>query len=261
MWTWEGKTYLQKKNGIPIQLHSLVYDERSWNYTEPLIEADSISLTTYIDIDKQHPIFRGYPFVCSLSLIYRLTSEGLKIIYRVENKDTHDMPFGFALHPYFAKLSGEDGTLISVPCDYWYETRNDVENTFLCKYAGGFIQIPNILPTGRLIDVDSGGNNLKEPVPVGNLDLDHVFTGFVDGRNSYIEYKTLKLRLNIVCSNDFTHSVVFTPPRKPYFCIEPQTCSTDAVNLHNKGIKHAHLMVLEKGKVHTGEVNFLPHFL
>jgi len=258
MWTWKGKTYLQKKNGIPVQLHSLVYDEKSWEYNGPEFGSDSVSLTTFIDINEAHPIYKGYPFKCRLSLIFQLTSVKLSITYMVENKDTAEIPFGFALHPYFTKLSGETGTQISVPCQYWYEARTDVDETFLNKLAGGFSQVPNILPTGKLMDADTEGNNLKSAQAVGDLNLDHVYTGCLEGKNAYIDYTSLKMKLNIKSSSDFTHAVVFTPQGKPYFCIEPQTCSTDAINLHARGIENAHLMILPAGQSHTGTVDFMP---
>ena len=37
MYTWNGVTRLQKKNGIPIQLHSLVYDETTFTHDKPVI--------------------------------------------------------------------------------------------------------------------------------------------------------------------------------------------------------------------------------
>lgn len=258
VWTWKGKAHLQKKDGIPVQLHSLVYDEKSWKYSGPDFRDDAVFLTTYIEMDENHPIFRGFPFKCTLSLTFALTSEKLTVSYRIENSDSTEIPFGFALHPYFAKLSGEDGTLLCVPCRYWYELRDDADKAFLNKFNGGYAMVPNLLPTGRLMDADTCGLSLKNPAAVGTLDLDHVYTGFIEGRSSYIDYASLGMRLKIIGTSDFTHNVVYTPKGRPFFCIEPQTCSTDAINLHAKGIEHAHLMVLPPKCVHTGSVDFIP---
>lgn len=259
MWTWKGRTYLQKKNGIPIQLHSLVYDE-AWEYTEPKFGEEEVLFSTYLNVGKNHPIYRGYPFEFRLELIYKLTSQSLLVTYRVENRDDKDMPFGFALHPYFTKLSGENGTFISVPALYWYESRSDVDKAFLNKYMGSFQLTPNILPTGRLKCVYKDGKNLIYPVPVGSVNLDDVYTGFLPGTNSYIDYTTLRLRLNILRSSDFTHAVIYTPQGKPYFCIEPQTCSTDAINLYAKGSDFPHIIVLPKGYMHSGTISFVPEY-
>jgi aldose 1-epimerase len=259
MWTWKGKTYLQKKNGIPIQLHSLVYDE-PWEYIEPEFGIDEIFFSTYLNINKDHPIYKGYPFEFRLILTYKLTKQSLSVTYKVENRDNKEMPFGFALHPYFSKLSGENGTLISVPALYRYEIRSDVDKVFLNKYKGDFQLVPNILPSGRLKCVYTGGKNLIYPVTVGSVDLDDVYTGFLPRKNSYIDYTTLKLRLNLLCTSDFTHTVVYTPKNKPYFCIEPQTCSTDAINLYAKGIDFPHIIILPQSYSYTGTVNFLPEY-
>ncbi|MGI6778920.1 MAG: aldose 1-epimerase [Acetivibrionales bacterium] len=260
MWTWKGKTYLHKKNGIPVQLHSMVYDEKSWQYDEPEFGINGVSLKTFININEDHPIYRGYPFKCMLSIVYRLTSEKFSIEYSVENKGREEMPFGFAIHPYFNKLSGEDGTLICVPANHWYEIRKDTDKTFLNKSKGEYVQTANILPTGRLIDVDDCGVSLKKPVPVGSLDLDHVYTNLNKDENTYIDYTTLKMKINIITSSDFTHRVVYTPQGQPFFCIEPQTCSTDAINLYAKGISNAHLMILPPGEVHSGTVAYIHEY-
>jgi aldose 1-epimerase len=57
-------------------------------------------------------------------------------------------------------------------------------------------------------------------------------------------------------SADFTHLVVYTP-QEPWFCVENQTCSTDAHNLYTLGWdKESHLMVLEPGQTHSGFVEY-----
>ncbi|MDR3595856.1 aldose 1-epimerase [Clostridium sp.] len=259
MWKWKGRTYLQKKNGIPIQLHSLAYDE-AWEYIEPRFGIEEVFFSTYLNVNKDHPIYKGYPFKFRLILTYKLTKQNLSVTYKVVNRDDKEMPFGFALHPYFTKLSGENGTLVSVPALYWYQPRLDVDKVFLNKYKGGFELIPNILPTGRLICVYTGGKNVINPVPVGSIDFDDVYTGFLPGYNSYIDYTTLKLRLNLLFSCDFTHTVLYTPKGKPYFCIEPQTCSTDAINLYAKDIDFPHIIILPQGHMHTGTVSFVPKY-
>ena len=49
--------------------------------------------------------------------------------------------------------------------------------------------------------------------------------------------------------------VVYTPPGRPFFCMENQTCSTDAHNLYSKGLeKEAHLLIAGQGKKVSGWV-------
>jgi aldose 1-epimerase len=55
----------------------------------------------------------------------------------------------------------------------------------------------------------------------------------------------------------FTHLVVFTPPDRPFFCIENQTSSTDAHNLWADGKREeSHLLVVPPGKASSGHVDW-----
>jgi aldose 1-epimerase len=43
--------------------------------------------------------------------------------------------------------------------------------------------------------------------------------------------------------------VVYTPPPAPFFCVENQSCSTNAHNLHNEGlVAEASLSILNPGE-------------
>ena len=51
--------------------------------------------------------------------------------------------------------------------------------------------------------------------------------------------------------------MVFTPSGKPIFCMENQTCSTDAHNLYNRGlVDESSLIVLGSGEKHAGWITF-----
>jgi len=64
-----------------------------------------------------------------------------------------------------------------------------------------------------------------------------------------IYYDILGVKLTLTASAFFTHAVVYTPPSRPFFCVENQSCSTDAHNLHAQGLlKEAHLAVLKPGE-------------
>jgi galactose mutarotase-like enzyme len=42
--------------------------------------------------------------------------------------------------------------------------------------------------------------------------------------------------LRLLCSEAFREMVVFTPPHRQAFGIEPYTCTTDAINLQQRGV-------------------------
>lgn len=246
-YVYQGHSYsledVKRPQGNHVLIHGLVLD-RQWNYTQPTFQQDSVSVTTFIDITPESPFYRSYPFDSRLSLTYTLTKDGVTIAYHVQNNGTKDMPFGFALHPYFSALSSKENIAVSIPADYVMET--DTE----------------LLPTGRLFDVREimyAMFDLRNPVPVANLKLDHVYTGLHTHGVATIEYKKESMKITIATSNEFHHIVVFTPPtlNAPYFCIENQTSSTDAVNLHHRGLQEmAHLLELHPGESRGGFIAY-----
>ena len=41
----------------------------------------------------------------------------------------------------------------------------------------------------------------------------------------------------LLCSEDFREMVVYTPGHRQAFCVEPYTCTTDAINLQAQGLE------------------------
>lgn len=232
-----GKKYWQTKNGVPVFLHSLVFDEK-WEYKEPEAGKDSINLETYLDIDENHPVYPGFPFKHILTVVYTLTCDKLIISYKVKNLDDKELPFGISFHTYFNKLSGDDGSFLCIPAKYMMEVTDD------------------LLPTGKLIDAGGKSFDLSSPVSLGKLDLDDCFTGLNKSKQVFIDYRSLGLKILIGSTQDFTHTQVYTPQGQPFFCVETQTCSTDAPNLHAKGfINEAHLTVVKPQEEVSGAMD------
>lgn len=239
MYEYKGEHIWQMKHGIPIFLHSLVFDE-SWSCLKPIFEPDGVSLDTYIHIDENHPVYVGFPFKHTLHVIFKVTKKGFTIDYRVENEGNSDLPFGISYHTFFNKLDGDDGSFICVPTEYMMELSKD------------------LLPTGKLLGVEGKEFDLRSPVAVGNLDLDNCFTGMIPDKRVFVDYPKSGLRIYIDSTDDFTHMQVFTPKGKPFFCVEKQTCSTDAPNLDAAGFANeSHLLFVKPEQQYTGKVEFL----
>ncbi len=247
-YAYQGQTYslegLKRPQGNEVLIHGLVFD-RPWQYAMPESKHHSISVKTHIDITPESPFYQEYPFDSRLSLTYTLTNNGVTVTYHVQNNGSKDMPFGFGLHPYFSILSGKDDTLVSIPATYVMEADDE------------------LLPTGRLLDVRGmmyGMFDLREPVPIAHLKLDHVYTGLHKSESAVIEYRKQAMRLRIQASPEFTHMVIYTPTEDdvPFFCLENQTCSTDAINLHHRGLQEmAHLLELRPGESSSGFIQYL----
>jgi aldose 1-epimerase len=247
----EGQIYslenVKRPQGNAVLIHGLVFD-RPWQYEQPIVGAESASVTTYVDMTPESPFYENYPFTSRLSLTYELTHKGITISYRVENKGDKALPYGFALHPYFSLLSGRDDSFVSLPASTVMEADEE------------------LLPTGRVLDTTGvmyAMFDLRQPVPVGNLKLDHVYTDLSPRTAAVLDYRKQGMQLLISATDDFTHIVIYTLAATPSICIEHQTCSTDAVNLHNQGPelrKTAHLLELQPGEVGTGSIHYTLNF-
>ena len=235
---YQGKAYAQVKRGVTIYEHGLVHNE-PWQSQQPEVKAASVDLKTWIDFDKTSAVFEAFPFTHRLALEFCLTEIGMKVTYTIENKDDQAIPFGFGLHPYFMKLSGDEGTCVELPANYVMDYTSDC------------------LPTGLLIKVAGTIYDLRQKIKIGALDLDHVFTGRVDGRCAKIYYATLGMRVKLVTTHDFSHLVLYSPRGAAYFCLENQTCSTDAHNLSDRDFKkESGLKFVLPGKIQTGSVTY-----
>jgi aldose 1-epimerase len=247
-YTYQGQTYsleaVRRPQGNAVLIHGFVFDQ-PWRYEAPVLEQDGVSVKTSIEITAESPFYEAYPFESRLSLTYTLTKNSVIVTYTVQNNGTKDMPFGFGLHPYFSPLSGRDDTWISIPAQYVMEADTD------------------LLPTGRLFNVSDimyAMFDLRKPLPLDSLKLDHVYMGLDKNEAAIIEYRKQRMKLRLSASEDFTHMVIYTPPPQgdsSYFCMENQTCSTDAVNLHHQGLNEiAHLLELHPGETSTGFIQY-----
>ncbi|MDD4796268.1 MAG: aldose 1-epimerase [Eubacteriales bacterium] len=238
-YTFQGREIHQQKNGAPRFLHGLILDE-------PLHIADSGAddtqayLTLQADFMPGTALYEGFPFPCALKLHYSLCKLGLEISYTVENKGEGQLPFGFGLHPYFAKLEDEATTYLRAPVTQVYQ--NDA----------------TLLPTGDMLDVqDHPELDLRRWRDLAGLDLDYVYRGVPADAVTAIRYEKTGITIELSASPEFSHLVVYTPKDLPVFAIENQSCCTDAHNMYAKG--HADtcgLIVLEPGQTHRGYVRF-----
>jgi len=227
--TFGGKVYRFTPNDGANFLHGLVREE-IWEVDEPIVGMESVSVTARITFDPTRSFWDSFPIRNTLELTYTLRAGTMRFSFGVANEDSYQLlPFGLAIHPYF-RIHGKRETVhIQVPAQKWMEAEN-------------------LLPTGRLVDLEEGPADLREPTPLSDLNLDDVFWGLSESRPQTIYYHDLGKKITLTASDFFTHSVVYTPPERPFFCIENQSSSTDAHNLYSKGMeREAHLTVLPPG--------------
>ena len=228
-----GKQYRQVKNGRDIVLHGLVWDEP---FQSKLTTGDDCARAQgFVAFDNPH-LLEGYPFPCILTLRCELNSTGLSISYHVQNAGTATMPFGFAIHPYFVRVDGE-ATQVQIPAATRYETT------------------PDLLPTGVLLPTAGTRYNLSSPTPASGQEFDDVFCE-LSGPCAILHPQS-KLRVTLNATPDFQHVVYYSTATLPrFFCVENQTCSTNAINISQR-CKTSNLLTLAPGKTHSGRVDMV----
>jgi aldose 1-epimerase len=239
---WDGNDYRQCRGGKPVLEHGLAHTEE-WAASEPTANGDGARLETWLDFTEGSERHQSFPFPHRLGLSFLLTARGIAITFSITNRGTRTLPFGFGLHPYFTKLGGDEGTLVSLPANAVMEAS------------------PDLLPTGRLTDVGGTPFDLRAPVAVGTLDLDHVFTRLRRGAPARIQHRAAGFSIDLEATRDFTHLVLYTPRAEKYFCLENQTCSTDAHNLADRGFAgESGLKTVKPDAVHAGTVAYAVRF-
>src|SRR5262249_14326704 len=123
--------------------------------------------------------------------------------------------------------------------------------------ATHLMEAEKLLPTGKLLDLAGSNLDLRQPKSLEGLFADDVFFGIRPSHPAVIDFRQPKLKITLSASEDFTHLVLYTPKDQPWFCVENQTCSTDAHNLFAKGLKtESHLQIVEPGKTASGFVEY-----
>ena len=228
IYRWNGQERVLKKRGTPVQRHGLVMDE-PFTVTKLFAEENKAVCAAEFKICENDGLYEGYPFPCTLTVIYTLDKDGVHFEAKISNDGKETMPFGLAIHPYFSKRGDANKCFIKVPVKRYYEADAD------------------LIPSGRILPVEEDKNIGEEFKSVESLYLDTVFRGMSADKESLIKYEDVMIHIN--ASDCFRNVVVFTPHTRPGFCIEPQTNATDYLNMHARGqIDESGLLILQAGK-------------
>ena len=235
-YSWQGEKQVLMKRGEKRTRHGLVCDE-PFTVTKMGADEEKAYCSASIELRPEDNWHSGYPFACRLTMTYTLTSRGIHMDASVENLGDKDMPFGFALHPYFTKRGDGNSCFLKVPAQRYYETDEE------------------LIPTGVLLPAEGDKVIHDDFHSVESLNLDTVYRGLTQDHPSQVKWADMQLEM--AASDCFRNAVVFTPKTRPGFCIEPQTCSTNFLNLHAQGlVDESGLMLLPAGRTFDCWVDF-----
>lgn len=235
-YTFGGKTVVQKVDGEKRIIHGLVHD-MPFTVCAQGTTNDSAFVSMYIEFLPNLPRFDAYPYPCRLTVTWTLFEDRIQLDYLTENLGQEDMPFGFAWHPFLSKPDAKSITLrVESPAVY---------------------EAVECFPTGKLLSVkEYPQHDISQGTGVLSY-RDGVYTGITPTSKVQADYADLGKQLDFFCTPDFKHVVVYTPSDKDFFCIENQTCSTDAINLYAKSVVECNLIILAPGQSQHGSCGFV----
>lgn len=175
-----------------------------------------------LDHDPAGEAARDWPFAFRASQRLKLSADGLSVGMRLENRDSRPMPAGLGLHPYFLKCPG---TRMRFLADAVWTNGSDQ------------------LPRERIAIPDDW--SFREARSPDAAVLDNCFAGW----NGQAAIDWPGISLEIRTDPLFSHLMVYTPAGADFFCLEPVSHMTDAINRPDRPIP-----LLPPGGVLEGEV-------
>ncbi len=239
--TWAGREYQLPLNDPAGKnaIHGFAC-RNAWQVIDQGADARSAWITGEFVGSRDAPLDL-WPADYRIAVTYRFGGANLEMSAEISNPDQKALPVGLGYHPYFAlSVFGDEKAEIRVPARKTWE-------------------LVSSLPTGRQHFVDAQ-RDLRSGRPYEQLHLDDIFTDL--DRASAEDGGALvglvchgQRRLEVTASSIFREIVCFTPPHRQAFCLEPYTCTTDAVNLEQGGVD-AGWRSLNPGEVLRGAIHF-----
>src|SRR5262245_11549759 len=212
--TFRGRT-VQLPLNFPPERHSI--HGQGWQAAwRPIGET-----ATEARLEYEHPA-SAWPWTYRATQRIALSPHRLVVSLAVVNESAEPMPVGLGWHPYFARTPGATITA-------------DVRAMWLTDDE----TMPTTLETSPAVDLARG-------IAVERVAIDNCCVGWT-GRAS-LEWPDVGARLTMTAPPPLDSLVVFTPPQRPFFCVEPVSHVTDAFNLAAAGRTDTGMRVLESGE-------------
>lgn len=165
---------------------------------------------------------------------FALTPEALTLTLEIENLADELMPAGLGFHPYFPRTP---------------------QATVAAAAAGVWLTDAEILPVEKT--AVPPGWDLAKGRRVAELALDNVFTGW--SGPATVTWPERQARLAIEATQPLlSFLTVYTPAQRDFFCVEPASHCTDAINLAREGVPETGLRVLAPGARRSARVTLRP---
>ncbi len=171
-----------------------------------------------------------WPFAFAAEQRFRLAPDALRLEIIVRNEAEHAAPFAIGMHPFFPRTP---------------TARLHFAAQHVWQHDG------NLIPTHRA-EVPPQWDH-RHGLVVGTVALDHCFATWRG--LARIVWPEHNLALSIAAAPAFRHLVVFIPPGRDFFCVEPVANMTDGINRIDGSTEHG-MAILRPGEEMAGSVRF-----
>jgi aldose 1-epimerase len=162
----------------------------------------------------------AWPWLYRARQSFVLSPAGLELTLELENRSEALMPAGLGFHPYFPRTP---------------------EVSVTATTTGVWLTDAEIMTTERT--AVPPGWDLSTGRRVADVVLDNVFTGWRG--DAVVTWPERAARLTLSATQPLlSFLVVYTPRERDFFCIEPASHCTDALNLAREGVAETGLRVL-----------------
>ncbi|MFN8757629.1 MAG: aldose 1-epimerase [Tagaea sp.] len=203
----------------------------AWQRPWAVADMGAASATLVFEHDAVGPRAAEWPFPYKATQRFTLDAAGLTIALEIVNTGDAPAPAGLGLHPYFPRAA----------------------NTRLTTSAGGYWRNDEAMMPVAFEPVPPAWN-FAEGKLVAPLAIDNCFAGW--SGFARIELPELGRAISIAADPAFGHAVIFVPPGRPFFCVEPVTNANDGMNRMDKGAADTGVWVLDPGRALSGQVRF-----
>ena len=226
----EGSTYQLALN-FPPEGHSI--HGHGWQREWQIAEQDATAATLAFDFEPAAGGEDPWPAAYSAEQRFLLDEDNLTVEIAVTNRGSRNMPVSLGLHPYF-------------PCSAGCHLTAKVDQMWQSDAT--------MLPTDLV--APEAERDPGQGIRPADVSLDSVFTGFAG--TAEMVWPERDARLTMQSDPGLGYLVVFTPDGEDFFCVEPVSAMTDAVNQANRGRRDTGLRVLAPGERFAAEVVFTP---
>lgn len=229
----DGQEYLLNPNlhnydidGHSLPIHGLLHQSSVWEIADLGSDNNSARYTGRLAFWKYPELMAQWPFAQEYEMTYRLSGGTLEVRTTIRNLSQAAIPVAIGFHPYYR--------IPDKPRDEWtahIPARQKIQTD------------DKLIPTGELTPA-----NLPDPVPLRNRMLD---TGFEDlvrdasGR-AHFSIESGSEKIGIDFGPKYPVAILWEPPKRPFFCIEPMSGPTDVLNLAHEG-KYSNLQSVPVG--------------